>query len=136
MSQVATIVQQPLAPYMECPLPVQLGRGRLPPVFRAAEPMVGLPASVRRVAYALPDHDARRWLLLLVADRVESGEVVAREAVTPGQQKLVVRHFVRQASAHPVGLLAWLGALALVAIGLVRLVGALGTNNVSAGAGE
>src|SRR5262245_50232486 len=111
MSQLATIVQQPLPPYLECPLPVQLGRGRLPPVFGAAEPTRGLPTAVRRVAYALPDYDARRWLLLLVADRVESGEVIAREAVTPGQQALVVRHFARQARAHPAGLLAWIGAL-------------------------
>jgi hypothetical protein len=123
MSQAATIVQQPLAPYQQCPLPVQLGCERLPPVFGVTEPTSGLPAALRRLAYGYPDYDARHWLLLLVADRVESGGTTVREAVTPGEQRLVLRHFARQARAHPTALVATIAGLVLVGLGVVRLVG-------------
>jgi hypothetical protein len=31
----------------------------------------GLTGAVRRLAYAVPEHRARRWMLLLAADRME-----------------------------------------------------------------
>lgn len=82
---------------------MRLDPASLTPVFGMAEPARGLPEVIRRVAYGFPAHQPERWLLLLVADRVASGDSVAREAVTPGEQGLVIRHFRRQIQAHPVG---------------------------------
>jgi hypothetical protein len=44
---------------------------RLPPVFGTAQLPRGVSGVLRRRAYAKPEHLARHWLLLLVADRVE-----------------------------------------------------------------
>ncbi len=41
------------------------------PVFGTAQPLHGLSGALRRVAYALPEHQGRHWLLLMVADRVD-----------------------------------------------------------------
>jgi hypothetical protein len=43
-----------------------------PPVFGTACPLRGPSGLVRKIAYRYPDHEARRWLLLLFADRVEA----------------------------------------------------------------
>ncbi|APR78737.1 Hypothetical protein A7982_04084 [Minicystis rosea] len=50
------------------------GVERLTPVFGTATPPHGLSGVLRRVAYRAPDHLARHWLLLLVADRVDAIE--------------------------------------------------------------
>lgn len=44
---------------------------RLTPVFGTAQPPRGASGLVRRLAYRIPEHRARRWMLLLVADRVD-----------------------------------------------------------------
>lgn len=41
------------------------------PVFSTAVPTHGLSGLLRRVAYGVPDYRARRWLLLMVADRID-----------------------------------------------------------------
>lgn len=46
----------------------------LPPVYGTAQPPSGASGALRRVAYRYPDHWARHWLLLLVADRVDVAE--------------------------------------------------------------
>jgi hypothetical protein len=46
-----------------------------------------------------------------------------REAVTPGEQGLVLRHFARQARAHPAGIIATIVGLVLVGYGVARLPG-------------
>jgi len=48
---------------------VQLGR--LTPVFGSAQPPRGIAGSIRRAAYRIPEHKARHWMLLLLADRTE-----------------------------------------------------------------
>lgn len=103
MARPTTIAQQQLKPGQKLPIPVQLDPAKLTPVFGTAEPARGLPEMIRRVAYGFPVHKPERWLLLVVADRVASGEIVIREAVTPGEQGLVFRHFRRQIQAHSVG---------------------------------
>jgi hypothetical protein len=35
------------------------------------QPLRGMSGSLRRVAYRIPEHRVRRWLVLLLADRVE-----------------------------------------------------------------
>jgi hypothetical protein len=49
-----------------------VGRGlSLTPVFSTAIPARGLSGVLRRLAYGVPDYKARRWLLLMVADRID-----------------------------------------------------------------
>lgn len=52
--------------------PPLVGRGlALTPVFSTAVPVRGLSGALRKWAYRIPDYRARRWLLLMVADRVD-----------------------------------------------------------------
>lgn len=44
---------------------------RLTPVFGTATPPRGWSGDLRRIAYEIPDHDARHWLVLMAADRVD-----------------------------------------------------------------
>lgn len=41
------------------------------PVFGTAQPPHGLSGWLRRAAYGIPDHFARHWMLLILADRVD-----------------------------------------------------------------
>ncbi|MCK8502380.1 hypothetical protein VZQ01_10890 [Myxococcus faecalis] len=50
------------------------GRAQLPPVYGTAQPPKGLSGLLRRVAYGVPDHKARHWMVLLLADRVDVWE--------------------------------------------------------------
>jgi hypothetical protein len=53
------------------------------PVFGTAQPPRGLSGRLRRAAYRIPDHHARHWMLLMLADRVDvlESRVRARPAV-------------------------------------------------------
>jgi hypothetical protein len=44
---------------------------QLTPVFSSAIPTRGLSGALRTMAYKIPDYKARRWLLLMVADRID-----------------------------------------------------------------
>jgi hypothetical protein len=44
---------------------------QLTPVFSTAIPARGLSGALRTMAYKIPDYKARRWLLLMLADRVD-----------------------------------------------------------------
>ena len=50
------------------------GRQDLPPVYGTAVPPKGLSGVLRKLAYHYPDHWVRHWMMLLVADRVDSME--------------------------------------------------------------
>jgi len=43
----------------------------LTPVYGTAIPNRGLSGLVRRLAYTIPDYKARRWMLLMIADRID-----------------------------------------------------------------
>lgn len=47
------------------------GLDELTPVFGTTIPPRGASGIVRRIAYRIPEHRARRWMLLLMADRVD-----------------------------------------------------------------
>jgi hypothetical protein len=47
---------------------------RMTPVFGTAQPPQGLSGLLRRLAYRIPEHLARHWLLLVFADRVDVAE--------------------------------------------------------------
>lgn len=52
-----------------------VGKGlMLTPVFSTAVPTRGISGVMRRLAYRIPDYKARRWLLLMLADRVDAVE--------------------------------------------------------------
>jgi len=61
------------------PVLVSVDVGELTPVFSTAVPPRGLSGLMRRRAYAIPEHLARRWLMLLLADRVDVWENRVRE---------------------------------------------------------
>jgi hypothetical protein len=50
------------------------GRQEMPPVYGTAAPPKGLSGVLRKLAYHYPDHWARHWMMLLMADRVDSME--------------------------------------------------------------
>ncbi|HLV67864.1 MAG TPA: hypothetical protein VKY73_18715 [Polyangiaceae bacterium] len=52
----------------------------LTPVYSTALPPRGLSGVLRRAAYRIPDYRARRWLLLMFADRVDVVEHNPRAA--------------------------------------------------------
>ncbi|HEY8469640.1 MAG TPA: hypothetical protein VIL18_08360 [Longimicrobiales bacterium] len=59
------------------------GLERLTPVFGTSVPPRGVSGIMRRIAYRIPEHYARHWLILLAADRVDVlegrlGELLAR----------------------------------------------------------
>jgi hypothetical protein len=47
------------------------GLDELTPVFGTAQPPHGLSGVLRRIAYHVPEHRARHWALLLMADRID-----------------------------------------------------------------
>jgi hypothetical protein len=52
--------------------PPLVGKGReLTPVFATANPPRGLSGLVRRLAYRVPDYKSRRWMLLMLGDRID-----------------------------------------------------------------
>jgi hypothetical protein len=50
--------------------------------FGAENPPRGLSGALRRWAYRIPDYRARRWLLLMIADRIDTIESRASGAAT------------------------------------------------------
>lgn len=54
------------------------------PVFGTMVPLRSVSGLLRRLAYRIPEQRPRRWLLLLIADRVD----VAEHTVLPGLFKL------------------------------------------------
>lgn len=78
----------------------RLAPGAMAPIEPAAATARGLSGAVRRLAYRVPEHAARHWLLLIAADRLQ-----------------VLEH---RAVAHPAASAALLGALAAVLLLAVR----------------
>ncbi|HXU80102.1 MAG TPA: hypothetical protein VN914_01810 [Polyangia bacterium] len=70
----AEVVSLVLPQEPEVTVLVSVDVGELTPVFSTAVPPRGLSGLMRRRAYAIPEHLARRWLLLLLADRVDVWE--------------------------------------------------------------
>jgi hypothetical protein len=73
-------------------------RPELTATFGTGQVPRGLSGLIRRAAYRLPDYEAKRWAILLIADRVDSLE-----------------DRLRRASANPA---VWLGALAALGLAL------------------
>jgi len=74
--------QMPIEPqHSAYPVFTHGGKQKMPPVFGTAAPPKALSGVLRKVAYHYPDHWARHWMLLMVADRVDSWEHNFRRAL-------------------------------------------------------
>jgi hypothetical protein len=71
---VIPVVAPVAAQHSTVPVLVSVDVGALTPIFSTAVPPRGLSGLMRRRAYAIPEHQARRWLLLLLSDRVDVWE--------------------------------------------------------------
>ncbi len=111
MGEGRHISQQVAIEGRDVPLPMQLGTGRPTPVYGSAQPSSGVAAKLRRQAYGYPAHDPKRWVTLLAADRAERTASLAKDAVVPGRQLGLLRHFARVARAHPEGVAVYGAAL-------------------------
>jgi ferritin-like metal-binding protein YciE len=84
------------------PHPHQVERDGLTPVFGTGPAPRLASGALRRAAYNMPEHQARRWMLLMAADRVDVLEHRIPELLTGrGWDALG-----RQVRANPVGMLA------------------------------
>lgn len=89
--------------------------GHLTPVFSTAVPPRGLSGVMRRRAYRMHEHHARRWLVLLLADRVDVWESQVRRhpLIFAGLAGAVVAGLVgasRWWAPRPRGWRRWLNA--------------------------
>lgn len=67
--------QMPIEPQKsDYPVLMHGGKQKMPPVFGTAAPPKALSGLIRKVAYKYPDHWARHWMMLMMADRVDSWE--------------------------------------------------------------
>lgn len=67
--------QVPITPQQsDYPVLLHGGKQRKPPVYGTAAPPKALSGMLRKLAYKYPDHWARHWMMLIMADRVDSWE--------------------------------------------------------------
>lgn len=88
----------------------RVGLDRPTPIVGTAQPPRGLSGAMRRGAYRIPEHYARHWLLLLMADRVD---VVEDRLGRLMGQPLRSAGFTDQAdrvAAHPLATIAGVAA--------------------------
>lgn len=75
----------PIEPqHSEVPVFKHAGRKQMPPVYGTAQPPKGLSGLLRKTAYSYPDHWARHWMVLLLADRVDVWEHRLRRSLPGG----------------------------------------------------
>ena len=71
----------------------------MPPVYGTAVPPRGLSGAIRKAAYRVPDHRVKHWMLLLLADRVQSWGLRVRRmlsiALPAAALALLARRFAR-----------------------------------------
>lgn len=76
-------------------------RDGLTPVFGTGPGPRAISGAMRKAAYAMPEHQARRWMLLMAADRVDVLEHRLPELMTGRSWDALAR----QVRANPVGML-------------------------------
>lgn len=72
----------------------------LTPVFGTAQPIRGISAPIRRLAYRYGEGRAAHWLLLLAADRVEAGEHHVRSMFTLRPDNPITETGIRSELTH------------------------------------
>lgn len=67
--------QMPIEPQRsDYPVLKHGGRREMPPVYGTAVPPKGMSGVLRKLAYSYPDHLAKHWMVLMMADRVDAWE--------------------------------------------------------------
>lgn len=99
---------------------VRAGLDRPTHVFGTAQRPRGLSGALRRGAYRIPEHYARHWMLLLLADRIDVAEARLSDALAGPLESAGMERGARAVRANPLGVVA--GALlgAWVAARVVR----------------
>src|SRR5690606_24051434 len=98
--------------------PRRKGLKRLTPVYGTAQPPRGVSGVLRRIAYRIPEHRARHWLLLLFADRVDVLEGRLGEALAGPIRRTPLARLGGPVERNPMGVL---GVSMLGALGAARL---------------
>lgn len=92
------------------------GLERPTPVVGSAQPPRGLSGRIRRQAYRIPEHYARQWALLLLADRVDVVEDRLGTALAGPLERAGLEDGARLARRNPLALVAG----AVVGLAVVR----------------
>lgn len=82
------------------------GLERPTPVVGTAQPPHGISGLIRRKAYDMPEHLARHWMLLFLADRVDVLEDRIGPALARPMEKVGLLNGSRVARSNPLGLIA------------------------------
>lgn len=95
--------------------------------YRRSTPVVGLPADthavsawVRRQAYAVPEHQARHWAMLMLADRVDVAEDRLGALLARPLEAVGFKAGARSARENPVLFLAGAAVALLVVRRMLR----------------
>jgi len=99
--------------------PRRKGLRRLTPVYGTAQPPRGVSGILRRLAYTIPEHRARHWMLLLLADRVDVLEGRLGEALARPIRRTPLAPLGGPIERNPVGVL---GISLLGAVGATILL--------------
>jgi hypothetical protein len=86
------------------------GIDRPTPVVGTAQPPHGLSGLLRQTAYEIPEHQARRWMLLMLADRVDVLESRVGDALSDPLERVGMARSAERVRGNPLPLVA--GALA------------------------
>lgn len=90
------------------------------PVFGTAQPHQRLSGTIRSAAYDIPEHLARHWMLLLLADRVDTAEDRLAGALARPLEAAGADGVAERVRGHPFLSLGLLAAGVLVARRLLR----------------
>lgn len=96
------------------------GLQQLTPVYGTAQPPRGLSGVMRRVAYRIPEHEARHWALLIAADRVDVLEGRLGEALGSRLDDAGLGGVAERVEKNPLLLLFGLAASGYVASRVLR----------------
>lgn len=80
------------------------------PIVGTAQPPRGLSGAMRRSAYRIPEHFARHWLLLMLADRVDVVEDRVGRFMGQPLRRAGLNAPAERLAAHPLAALAGLAA--------------------------
>lgn len=96
------------------------GLRRLTPVFGTASPPRGVSGLIRRIAYRIPEHRARHWMLLLTADRIDVMEGVVGDVLGRSLRRRGFERLGRALEANPARAFAVVTAASIGAVLLAR----------------
>lgn len=85
---------------------IRAGLDRPTPVVGSGQPPRGVSGMIRRAAYEIPEHYARKWMLLMLADRVDVLEDGLGTFMAEPLEGAGFEQGARAARTNPLGVLA------------------------------